>query len=415
VLVADNALIVGQPQQSYKSGSYLQLAEKLGELARISLSTVPKQSEDFVRLCARAFRLLMLAGKEREAQDLAYFFKGGLKDVSRRLYHVKKFDLSLKYMNTYLEMNPDDLFIRLLRANCFTRLERYNEAKDALDEVEVRGYTGYRLDHTRGFLEREQGDIKQAVLFFKRGLDDRPDYIPLLRDLGDGLEHLGDLEGAIKVLRHAYNLAPRDRYVVPKYVDVLVQSDTRENIEEALEIILEAIAAFPEEASFEHRISTILFKLGNERDSYSHAKRAVELDGTLWEAKLHLAALERRRKNPEVAEKLLKELPSRLPKRFRIARDTILAEIRIDDGYFEAARKLVKRYDLYSSPSLANLAARLELYDTHDAFVKNQKAIAKDRLKRCREITERALIFFPEDQFLQKTMESINKWELQFK
>jgi tetratricopeptide (TPR) repeat protein len=249
VLVADNALIVGQPQQSYKSGSYLQLAEKLGELARISLSTVPEQSEDFVRLCSRAFRLFMLAGKEREAQDLAYFFKGGLKDVSIRLYRAKKFDRSLKYMNTYLEMNPNDLFIRLLRARCFARLERYDEAKDALDEVEARGYTGYRLDQARGFLSREQNDIRQAVLLFKRGLDDRPDYIPLLRDLGDGLERSGDLNGAINVLRQAYKLAPRDRYVVPKYVDVLVQSDKRENIEEALEIIEEAIAAFPEEAS----------------------------------------------------------------------------------------------------------------------------------------------------------------------
>jgi outer membrane PBP1 activator LpoA protein len=141
----------------------------------------------------------------------------------------------------------------------------------------------------------------------------------------------------------------------------------------------------------------------------------VELDGTLWEAKLHLAALERRRRNHEVAEKLLKELPSRLPKRFRVARDTLLAEILIDGGHFEDARKLVKRYDLNSSSYLANVAARIESYDAHDAFGKNQLDIAKDRIKRGREITERALIIFPGDRFLQKTMESIKKWELQFK
>jgi tetratricopeptide (TPR) repeat protein len=399
--------------QAYKSGSYLQLAEKLGELARLSLPTVPEQSEDYVRLCARAFQLLMLAGKEREAQDLAYYFKGGLKDVSRRLYFAKKFELSLKYMNTYLEMNPNDLFIRLLRARCFIRLKRYDEAKDALDEVEGVGYKGYRVDQARGFLRREQGDIGQAVLFFKRGLDDRPDYIPLLRDLGDGLDRLGDIKGAIKVLRQAYKLAPRDRYVVPKYVDVLVKSDKRGNIKEALEIIEEAITAYPEEAIFEHRISTILLKLGNERDSYYHAKRAVELDGTLYEAKLHLAALERRCGNYKGAEKLLKELPSRLPKRFLISRDTIHAEIKIDKNDFNAARKLLKRYDLFSNPYLANVAARIELFDTHEAFGKDELGIAKDRLKRCREITERALIDFPEDRFLQQTMESIIKWEKQ--
>lgn len=395
--------------RTYKSGSYKQLAKKLGEIAHNSLPTVPEQSEDFVRLCSQAFRLLMLSGNKDKAQELKYWFNGELKEVSRRLYYAKNYELSLKYMNTYLEMNPNDKSIRLLRARCLTRLEQYDEAKEELDNLEKVGYRSYLLKHAKGLLMREQGNIKQAVSFFKSGLDDRPDYIPLLRDLGDGLDQLGDKEGAIKVLRQAYELAPRDPYVVPKLVDVLANNG---NIEEALLIIREAAAAFPEEAGFEHRISTLLSMLGRDEESYTHAKRAVELDGTLYEAKLHLASLEVRRGNLEVAENLLKELPQKLSKRFRRVRDTIRAEIKLKQRQYEAARKLIKRYDVYSDPYLADVASRIELSDAMDAIGKRQLDIAKGRLKRGREIIETALRKFPENKKLQQTCELITKWEV---
>jgi tetratricopeptide (TPR) repeat protein len=394
--------------RAYKSGSYKQLAKKLGEIAHNSLPTVPEQSEDFVRLCSQTFRLLMLSGYENKAQELKYWFSGELKDVSRRLYYAKDYDLSLNYLNTYIEMNPDDRSIRLLRARCLTRLEQFDEAKEELDNLEKVGYRSYLLKHAKGLLMREQNNIEQAVIFFKSGLDDRPDYIPLLRDLGDGLERLGDKEGAIKVLRQAYELAPRDPYVVPRLVDVLANNG---NIEEALSIIEEATAAFPEEAGFEHRISTLLSKLERDEESYSHAKRAVELDGRLYEAKLHLASLEGRRGNLEVAENLLKELPQKISKRFRRVRDTIRAEIKLKQEQYEAARELIKRYDVYSDPYLADVASRIELSDAMDAIGKRQLDIAKGRLRRGREIIVPALRKFTENQKLMQTYEQIKNLE----
>lgn len=391
-----------------KSGSYKQLAEKLGESAHDLLVTVSRQSEDFVRLCSRAFRLLMLSGNEKKARELAYYFKGELKVVSRRLYYAKDYDTSLKYMNTYIDMAPHDRSIRLLRAQCLTRLERYEEAKDELDNLEKMGYRGYRLDHARGFLMREKGDIKRAVIFYKRGLDDRPDYIPLLRDLGDVLDRLDDRKGAVKVLRQAYDLAPRDPFVVPKLIDVLEKSG---NIEEALSIAEESAAAFPEDAGFEHRISILLSNLGMDEGSYARAKRAVELDDTLYEAKLHLASLEARRGNLEVAEYLLEELPEKLPRRSRRVKDTIQAETKLKQRQFEAARKLIKRYDLYSDPYLADVASRIELYDAMEAIGKRQLDIAEDRLKQGGIIIERALGKFSKNQSLQRTYEQISKLE----
>jgi len=108
----------------------------------------------------------------------------------------------------------------------------------------------------------------------------------------------------------------------------------------------------------------------------------------------------------------LKELPQKLSKRFRRVRDTIRAEIKLKQRQYEAARKLIKRYDVYSDPYLADVASRIELSDAMDAIGKRQLDIAKGRLKRGREIIETALRKFPENKKLQQTCELITKWEV---
>ena len=393
--------------RAYKSGSYKQLAEKLGESAHVLLFTMPKQSEDFVRLCSRAFRLLMLSGNESVARELAYYFKGELKAVSRRLYYAKDYNTSLKYMSTYIEMVPQDPSIRLLRAQCLTRVEKYVEAEGELDNLEKMRYGGYRLDHVRGFLMREKGNFEQAKIFYERGLADRPDFIPLLRDLGDVSDRLEDRKSAVKYLRQAYELAPRDTYVVTKLLDVLEKS----NINEAVAIAEDSAAVFPEDAGFEHRISMLFYKSGKYEKSYSHAKRAVELDDTLYEAKLHLAALEARNGDLRAADNLLEELPIKLPKRYRVVRASIQAETKLKLGQFRDARKLLERYDVHSNTYLADVAGRIELFDARDAIGKRQMDIAGDRLKRGRKIIDRALENFPENRSLKRTYKKIVKLE----
>lgn len=117
----------------------------------------------------------------------------------------------------------------------------------------------------------------------------------------------------------------------------------------------------------------------------------------------------------KVHPELLEELPPELPKRFRRIRDTIQAEMKLKQKQFEAARKLIKKYDLYSDSYLVDVAGRIELSDAMEAMGKKQLDIAKGRLKRGREIIERALRKFPENQNLQQTCELITKWEAQLK
>ncbi|GAJ00196.1 unnamed protein product, partial [marine sediment metagenome] len=237
--------------------------------------------------------------------------------------------------------------------------------------------------------------------------DDRPNYVPLLRDLGDILDRLGDTEEALKVLRRAYELAPRDPYVVPKYVDVLAKSG---QIREALDIMEGAVKTFPEEAVFEHRMSTLLDNMGDGKEALTHANRACDLSPRkLPEATLHLAALEAKLGSVQRAENLLRKLGSKLPHRIRQVRDNTGAEIKLRQGDLEGARGCLRDYDVTADSYSAGVSARIELADARAALGGRHVEMARSRLKRARTILDSALQRFPNNCPLKETKTSVEE------
>ncbi|MBA7495031.1 hypothetical protein ES702_05610 [subsurface metagenome] len=388
----------------YESGKLKELAYRMGMKAKREVSEAELGNERFIHFCSKAYRLLAISGNLQEATTLVYRFKEELREVSRRLYHAKDYELALQYMNVWLKAQPEDLGLRWLKARCLTRLERYKDAQSELSQLEKEGYRRYRLDHAWGLLWRDQRNLEKAAVLFRKGLDDRPNYIPLLRDLGDVLDRLKDTKGALKVLRRAYKLAPRDAYVVPKYVDVLAKSG---QIREALDIMEGAVKTFPEEAVFEHRMSTLLDSLGDGKAALTHANKAFDLSPRkLPEATLHLAALEAKLGSVQRAEKLLRELGSKLPQRIKQVRDNTGAEIRLRQGDLEGARGCLRGYDMAADPYSASVSARIELADARAALGDRHVEMARSRLERAKAILDSALQRFPDNSSLQETRTS---------
>jgi len=388
----------------YEGSKLKELAYRIGMDAKKGVSEAKLGSERFIHFCSKAYRLLAISGNLQEATTLVYKFKEELREVSRRLYHAKDYELALQYMDVWLKTQPEDLGLRWLRVRCLTRLERYKDAQSELSQLEKEGYRRYRLDHAWGLLWRNQRNLKKAAVFFRKGLDDRPNYVPLLRDLGDVLDRLGDTKGALKVLRRAYELTPRDAYVVPKYVDVLAKSG---QIREALDIMEGAVKTFPEEAVFEHRMSTLLDSMGDGKAALTHANRAfVFSPRKLPEATLHLAALEAKLGSVQRAENLLRELGSRLPKSIKQVRDNTGAEIRLRQGDLEGARGCLRGYDVTADPYSASVSARIELADTRVALGDRHVEMARSRLERAKAILDSALQRFPDNSSLQETRTS---------
>lgn len=390
---------------AYKSNVWKKLAEKLGEQARRALTSASTQSEEFVHLCSKAFRLLILAEKNKEAESLAYYFREELRATAQRLYHAKNYSLSLKYIDLWLQINNNDRQIQWLKARCLTRLKRFELAEDELNRLEEIGYQRYKLNHAWGLLKRDQNELEEAIELFKIGLNDRSDFIPLLRDLGDLLDRIGKTDEGVVELRKAYKLAPIDPYVVPKFVDLLAKTG---EIKEALDTMRMAHEAFPDKAAFEHRMSTLLCNLGDEKEGYIHAKKSVALDDTLYEAVLHLAALELKRDNLQEAEDLFELIPEdNISDGIKLIKSTIQAEIKLKKKDFSGARLLLTKYDILLDPYCADVSARVELSETMDLISKRKFDEARKSLKTGKDIIELAINKFKGNRVLMKTRDSI--------
>lgn len=393
------------------TGKWKGITTKLVEMARYQLTVVPCESEDFIHYCSRAYRLLIMNGHYDEANQLAYYFKGELREVAKLLYHAKEYELSLKYSELWLEINPDDNSILWFKARSLTRLDQYLQAEEALIELEKTNFRRYKLYHAWGLLLRQQGKIEQAIEFFLKGLDAKHNFFPLLRDYGDALERSGNEKQALEVLREAHTLAPTDRYIVPKFVALLQKNG---HVSEALSLIETFVIAYPEEAIYQHRISMLYGELGGDEKAYIHAKKSVELDESLYEAVLHLAALELKRDNLQEASDLMESLPSKLSYNQSQIRDTVTAEVKLKEKEFGGAREILRPYSNKLDPFLIDLRARVELFEASEVFANPNKHLAMRLLIRGKEIVEIGIENFPENYPLKKTLEQINALETQF-
>ncbi|MBM3254259.1 MAG: TIR domain-containing protein [Candidatus Omnitrophica bacterium] len=391
----------------YDSGKLKELANKMAKEAIKRLKKLSPNDEEFIHYCSKTYRLFALSGNLKAAQKLKYDFKEELREVSKRFYYARNYESALSYINLWLELNPNDNDIRWFKARCLTRLSKYEYAELELEKLENNKYSRYRLDHAWGLLERDKGQYEKAAIYFRKGLQQRPDYIPLLRDLGDVLDRLGDNKGSVDILAKAYNLAPRDSFVISKYVDVL---EKQGNLSYAISILDGAIGTFPEDASIEHRMSILYERVGKTKEALYHARRSVSINpGRLPEAFLHLAALAAKNNNFDEAWAMIDKLPKNLTKKQRQVKDTIIAENYMRNDNLESARESLKKYKIIEDSYCADVSARIELKEAHRALSGGRLVIAKDRALQAIDIIELALKNFPDNQYLKNTLLRANK------
>lgn len=377
---------------AFTTGSLKKTSMNTAYHARNMLPTCERRTEDFIHYLSMAYRLLVFVGKYDDAHDLAYHFKGELKEAATKLYYTEEYELSLKYINIWLSIKSQDKESKWLKARCLTRLERFDEAEKELQELKKLEYANYKLAHAWGLLYRQKGEQEKALIYFKNGLDDRPDYVPLLRDYGEALERTGDLDLAYEILNQAYSIAPSDPYIAPRLVIVIEKMG---KIDDALTIMKKLIITFPDEASFYHRISMLYSAKGDFTNAYVNAKKAVGLDEKLHEAVMHLAAMELQDNNISETHRLLEKLPSNLPLHGRRIRDTIFAEMNLKEQKYNEARRFLKEYKFIEDSYCADILARIELHDATYLISKGNIEAGRNRIKKGLEIVKSTLKEFP--------------------
>lgn len=388
-------------KQILKSISY-----KIAIHCQSEISAYDYCSEDFVHYCSIACRLFLLSDNRELANEFMGYFKGELREAANKLYHAREYQLSLSYIDAWLLISPSDLKAKWLKARCLTRLERLSEAETVLKELESSHYPSYLVSHAWGLFYKHKNDLGNALKYFKRGLDDNPTYIALLRDYGDTLESIGDIDGAYDNLKAAYLLAKRDRFVAPKYAAILVRKG---GVDEAIEIMTELSDTYPDEAYFYHRLSTLYSFKGDFPNAYSNAIIAEKLDPKLPEIITHLAALELKRDNLPQVNSLLENLPEHLNMRQRRVRDTIFAEMLLKEGKLSDARMKLKNYEYTEDTYCAEILARIDLIEAQNFVAKRNWILAQDRILKGLDIISATLSNYPKAPSLEALALQFNR------
>jgi tetratricopeptide (TPR) repeat protein len=387
-----------------QSRSLNELSNRIAIHCKLQLSACEQNSEEFLNYCSISYRLFIMADNELEARQLAYYFKGELKEAAKNLYYAKDYALSMKYFDMLLSVDQKDYYAKWFKARCLSHIEKYEEAERILKELEKSNFSPFKLYHTWGLLYRRKNQMEKAIYYFKKGLDYRPDNLPLLRDYGDVLEKTGNLEQAYKELKLAYDIAPRDPSIAEKYADILEKKGL---IDEAIDILIGLTKSFPDRARSQHRLSMLNYANGNFEEAYSCASIAYSLDPTLYEAVTHLAALDVDRGNIELAEKGLESLPTQLTHNQKRVRDTIFAKMLFKEGKMDEARKKLMNYDFTEDPYCASILANIECKEAGVFFGKSQISIANDRLKKGFNIIINTLEKFPKNKILENDFDNL--------
>lgn len=92
--------------------------------------------------------------------------------LARALFETDDFEGALRQLELYLDKEPKDPKVALLRVRTLTALERFGQAADALDLLAVTyGEKSWEWHNLRGFLEEKQDQFESAEASYKRAAE----------------------------------------------------------------------------------------------------------------------------------------------------------------------------------------------------------------------------------------------------
>lgn len=197
--------------------------------------------------------------------------------------------------------------------------------------------------HAREGLAREllgKGDYARAAAEFRTALQQAPRDDGMRVGLGMALMQLGDPAGARRELEAAASINPQNAVALRRLGDLAladgrvedaksllrrsaainrdpstraVLAAARGDIDEAVRLYRQAIAAHPEKAEIRNDLAAVLSKNGREREALAEYEAALKIDPHQYEAQMNLgAALTRLNRNEEAVawfERAGKERP----------------------------------------------------------------------------------------------------------
>ena len=379
-------------------------------------SAAVRKSNDVLRYAVPAGKLLRSVGNDKLANELPLQVKGTLRDMVFFFYQEKHdYKKALDYAERWLAISPGDDEIALQSARCyrnFRTTESLAKADEILNRLENRPHNQYfaaRIFREKALVREISGDRQGARELFNKGIQTNlnfpyiENYVGLSKLLlGEANEHPTYskrryvlVKRAVKFLEDARkNQVPAfDRLHLGDYADALIEAGEEDK---ALPLLGDALRARPRDDRLNYRMAEILRKredyeaalvYARRSRQYGHRKGPVSMANIMYGQAQVLANAGEKSQAESKLREALGQLSSFQPEYGddQEVADTIASKIHRTLGEWDAASKLIEKYDSTSNPYTIYEQCRLDLLQSRlvPGEAEASYAEAKDRvLKR---------------------------------
>jgi tetratricopeptide (TPR) repeat protein len=211
--------------------------------------------------------------------------KDAVSEVARALARGEA-AAALEIVDAGLARAPDDARLHLARGAVLQELRRGDDAIEAWQRALTLEPSLFGALDGIGTVHLDNGRAKEAVVFFRRALDIRPDFAAGQYNYALALRQLGDLARALEAMARARALEPGDPEILLEHASML---ESAGRVEEARATVHEAAARAPGDAWVQMIYGDVLTAERAARAEVLGAYRAaVRLEPTLGPARARL-------------------------------------------------------------------------------------------------------------------------------
>ena len=261
----------------------------LADIMKERVASSPKDSLEYVPLLFASVKLLGLAGRFNEARDIRQGLTGTLLQTAQELYQEKRYVEALPFIEEALagDLELDKAALQL-KSKALAYLSRHDEARELSDKL----LDTYPLDPSvlrdRGRIEYIARDWQRAVEFYQRAIPHRRNPAQLWSDIAQSRARMEDWAGVVAAARSAISSGGDTPWTLALYGEGLERLG---DLKEAEKVMLLAVQREPRNPSYRHRLARIAQLGGNISLAISQFRENVSLNPDFFQSTLSLASM----------------------------------------------------------------------------------------------------------------------------
>jgi len=215
------------------------------------------------------FNIFTKLNKDYPAKWLPYFYLGQI-DVANKdkSAAAKKFEEALKYADTTREAYAQIGYTLF-------NIEKYEEAKEVLRKGLFFAGDDFRMNYFYGLVLQRLGNLPEAVTYYEKSVDLKPDELGILSTLGMAYNTLKRFKESDEIHDRALKLDPENALILNNYAYNL--SVRGERLDDALDMARVAVNKEPGNPSYLDTIGWIYFMMKDYKTAKNYIEKAVSL------------------------------------------------------------------------------------------------------------------------------------------